>query len=64
LRVGIEEEEENHAECHEVHVDEKEDAAVVKAPSALHAADGVSGAGDGGEGREDEEKSGADLGET
>ena len=43
MSVGVEEEEENHAESHKVHVDEKEDAAVVETPAALHAADRVCG---------------------
>jgi hypothetical protein len=62
--VGIEEEEEDHAEGHEIHVDEKEDAAVVEAPTALHAANGVGGAGGGGEGGEDEAGSGVELREA
>ena len=45
--VGVEEEEEDHAEGHEVHVDEQEDAAVIEAPASLHATDRVGGAGDG-----------------
>jgi hypothetical protein len=61
VRVGVKEEEENHAESHEVHVDEKKDAAVVEAPAALHATDSVGGAGDGGERGEDEDRSRMDL---
>jgi hypothetical protein len=62
--IGVEEEKENHAESHEVHVDEKEDATVVETPAPLHAADGVRSSGGGGEGGEDEERSGVDLGEV
>jgi len=62
--VRVEEEEENHAQGHEVHVDEEEDATVIEAPAALHAADGVCGAGGGGEGGENEERCGMDLGEA
>jgi hypothetical protein len=62
--VGVEEEEENHAEGHEVHVDEKEDATVVEAPAPLHATDGVRSTGGGCDGGEDEERSGVDLGEV
>ena len=62
--VGVEEEEEDHAEGHEIHVDEKEDAAVVEAPAALHAANGVCGAGEGGEGGEDEAGGGVELREA
>jgi hypothetical protein len=62
--VGVEEEEEDHAEGHEVHVDEQEDAAVIEAPAALHAANRVGGAGDGCEGWEDEDRGAVDLGEA
>lgn len=62
--VGIEEEEEDHAEGHEIHVDEEEDAAVVEAPARLHAAKGVDGAGDGDESREDDEWSRMAVGEA
>jgi hypothetical protein len=62
--VGIEEEEEDHAEGHEVHVDAEEDAAVVEAPAGLHAADGVDGAGDGGYGGKDEQRRSAVVGEV
>jgi hypothetical protein len=62
--VGIEEEEENHAQGHQVHVDEEENTTVVEAPARLHAADGVDGAGDSGEGRENEERCGAVMREV
>ena len=62
--VGVEEEEENHAESHEIHVDEKEDATVIEAPAPLHAANGVGGAGGRGEGGEDEDRSAVDLREA
>ena len=62
--VGVKEEEENHAEGHEIHVDEEEDAAVVEAPAPLHATDGVRGAGGGGEGGEDEDRGAMDLREA
>jgi hypothetical protein len=62
--VGVEEEEENHAKGHEVHVDAKDDAGVIEAPAALHAADGVGCAGDGDEGGEDEEGGGVVVGEV
>jgi len=62
--VGVEEEEEDHAEGHEIHVDEKEDATVIEAPAPLHASDGVRGAGGGGEGGEDEDRCGMDLREA
>jgi len=62
--VRIEEEEENHAEGHEIHVDEKEDATVVEAPASLHATNGVRGAGGGGEDGEDEDGGAVDLREA
>jgi hypothetical protein len=62
--VGVEEEEEDHAEDHEIHVDEKEDAAVVEAPAPLHATNRVRGAGGGGEGGEDEDGGAVDLREA
>ena len=62
--VGVEEEEEDHAEGHEIHVDEKEDAAVIETPAPLHAANGVRGAGGGGEGGEDEDWRCVDLREA
>jgi hypothetical protein len=62
--VGVEEEEEDHAEGHQIHVDKKEDATVIKAPTALHAANGIHGAGGGGDSGEHEERVGADLREA
>src|ERR1700749_2737754 len=57
--VWVEEEEENHAESHEVHVDAEDDASVVEAPATLHATDCVGGACQGGEDRKNEQWSGA-----
>ena len=62
--VGVEEEEENHTEGHEVHVDAEDDASVIEAPTALHAADGVCSAGHGEEDGKDEEWSSAIVGEV
>jgi hypothetical protein len=64
VSVGVEEEEENHAEGHEVHVDQEENAPVVEAPASLHAADSVRGAGDCDQGGNDEEWSGMVAGEV
>jgi hypothetical protein len=64
LGVGIEEQEEDHAERHQVHVDEEENATMIEAPAALHATDGVGGAEDGDEGGNDEDWSGEDVGEV
>jgi hypothetical protein len=62
--VGVEEKEENHAEGHEVHVDAEDNAGVIEAPAALHAADGIGGAGQGEQDRKDEEEGGAIVGEV
>jgi hypothetical protein len=62
--VGVEEEEEDHAEGHEVHIDEEEDATVIEAPAPLHATDGVRRAGGGGESGENEERCRMDLREA
>ena len=62
--VGVDEEEEDDAEDHEIHVDKEEDAAVIKAPGFLHATDGVGSADCGDEQREDEERGGMVVGES
>jgi hypothetical protein len=62
--VGVEEEEEDHAEGHEVHVYAEDDAGVIEAPAALHATNGVGCARDGEEDGEDEEGSGVVVGEV
>ena len=64
MGVGVKEEEEDHAEGHEIHVDQKEDATVVKAPAPLHAADGVRGSGGRGQDGQDEDGGGVDLREA
>lgn len=64
MSVGVEEEEENYAESHEVHVDQEEDAPVVEAPTPLHAANCVRGADDCNEGGNDEECGGVVAGEV
>ena len=56
MGVGVEQQEEDHAEGHEVHVDEKQDAAVVEAPAALHATDGIGGAGNGSQQRKSDQR--------
>jgi hypothetical protein len=62
--IRIEEEEDDHADGHEVHVDEQDDAGMVEAPAALEAASGVGGAQDGEDNREDEQRRGAVVGEV
>jgi hypothetical protein len=62
--IGVEEKEEDHAESHEVHVDEEQDTAMIEAPSTLHAADGVDGSSEGDEGWYDEKGIGADGGKA
>ncbi len=56
LGVGVDKEEEDHTEGHEIHVDEEEYTAVVEAPAALHAADVIDGAsgGDEDDGKDEE----------
>ena len=63
MGVGVEEEKEDHAVGHEVHVDTEDDAGVVEAPALADAADGIRGAGEDEEGGEDEPESGAVVGE-
>ena len=58
-RVGIDEEEEDHGDGHEVHVEAEDDAAVIPAPAAADAAQGVCEAGDRGDGGDDEPEVGA-----
>ena len=62
--VRIEEEEDDHADGHEIHVDEEDHACVVEAPAALEAAGGVGGAEDGEDDGEEEQGSGAVVGEV
>jgi hypothetical protein len=62
--VGVEEEEEDQAEGHEIHVDAKDDAGMIEAPTTLHATDCIGCAGDGKQGGEDEERGGAIVGEV
>jgi hypothetical protein len=56
--VRVKEEEEDHAESHEVHVDEENDAGVVEVPSPLHASDCVDGSCSCSQGRECQQHSG------
>ena len=56
--VGVEEEEEDHAESHEVHIDEENDAGVVEVPAPLHASDCVDGSGSCSQGREGQQHGG------
>jgi hypothetical protein len=62
--VGVEEEEDDHADGHDVHVNAEDDSGVVVAPAGLHAADGVEGAEGGDQSGEDEEEVGAVVGEV
>ena len=45
MGIGIKQEEENHAQGHEIHVDQQEYATVIEAPAPLHATNRVDGAG-------------------
>jgi hypothetical protein len=62
--IRIEEEEEDHAEGHKVHVDAEDDAGVVEAPAALDAADGIHGAEDGDQSGKKDEEVGTAVGES
>src|ERR1700733_12646963 len=64
VQVGIEEEKDDHADGHEIHVDQENDAGVVEAPAALEAAGGVGDAEDGEDHGEDEQRRGAVVGEV
>ena len=64
MGVGIEDEKENDAEAHEIHVDQEEDATVVEAPAWLHATSGVHRACHSDEGGDDEQWSGVGVGEV
>jgi hypothetical protein len=48
-RIGVEKEEKDHAERHQIHVDAEDDPDVVEVPAASQAADSVDGAGGCGE---------------
>jgi len=54
LGVRIEKQKQNHAQSHQVHVDQKEDAAMVEAPASLHAPHSINRAGDGKKNRQNE----------
>ena len=54
--VRVEEEEQDQRDCHEIHVDAEDDAAVVEAPAALDAADGFRGPDEGDERRQQEQE--------
>lgn len=62
--IRVEEQEEDHAQSHEVHVDQQENAAVVEAPAPLHAAYRVDGASEGDEDGQDEKGIGVDDGKA
>ena len=57
--VGVEQEEKDQTDGHEVHVEAENYAAVVEAPATLHAADGVQCAQDGDQRGQDQQRSGA-----
>lgn len=56
--IWIEQEKQNHAEGHEIHVDQKEYAAVIKAPAGSHAAKVIDDSCDRGKDRKDDERIG------
>lgn len=62
--VGVKEEEDDHGEGHEVHIDEEDDAGMVKAPAGLEAARGVGDTDGGKDGGKDEQRGGTIVGEV
>ena len=56
VKGGVEQEENDHRKDHQVHIDEKQDTAVVPAPDAAHAANVIDQAGGGREGGKYEER--------
>ncbi len=62
--VGIEEEEEDHGEGHDVHVKKQHDAAVVEAPFEAEAAEGFVGSPERAEDGESQRPVGVDLRES
>ena len=56
MSIGVEEEEEDHRNCHQVHIDTKQDACMVEAPALADAADGVDGAPENAERRQDKQQ--------
>ena len=64
MQVRIEEKKDDHADGHEIHVDEENDAGVVETPAALEAAGGVGDAEDGEDHGEDEQRRGVVVGEV
>lgn len=64
MGIRIEQQEENHTQGHEIHVNQQEYATVVKAPAPLHASDSVDGTGEGDERGQNEKWIGTDDGEA
>ena len=64
LCVGVEEQEEDHGERSDVHVEQQKDAAVVEAPAETQAAGGFPGSPERGECGENERPGGVDLRES
>ena len=64
IGVGVDEEEDDHAEGHEVGVDTEDDTGVVEVPTALNAAEGVDGAEAGEDGEDSDEWIGTAVGKA
>ena len=64
MEVRIEEEKDDHAEGHQIHVEQENDAGVVETPAALEAAAGVGDAEEGEDHGEEEQRRGAVVGEV
>src|ERR1700733_9091841 len=52
--IGIEEEKEDHAKSHDVHINQHHHCAVIETPAMAQAAYGVPGSEEGGEGRNEQ----------
>ena len=62
--IGVEKEEEDHTESHEIHVDTEDYAGVVEVPTALNATNGVDRAQAGEQCGKKDEEVGAAVGEA
>ena len=62
--VGVDEEEQDERDGHEIHVNAEEDSSVVEAPALLHAADGVCGSDEAAEGWQEQPWGRAQVGEV
>jgi hypothetical protein len=64
VEVGVDEEEEDHAEGHEICVNTEDDASVIEVPAALDTTDGIDSAKTGEGGENSDERIGTAVGEA